>query len=137
MDLSNFNKALDLYLGPFFPDEHRDKIVKALHKDLKIANSLSDDTALILSTYNNIFNKKNRIISTALLKKYNNILSTFSLEEITLAMVNAKNDEWHKSVGWKHLTLMYFSRSDQIDKWLNTVADKPSSFNLPRFNIKE
>jgi len=139
MELKNLNEALDKYLGPFFLDSHREKIILAAVEDFKLINkNSSNNGADIINMFNSVFDKKCRAMSNIVARKYKMVFDSFSMEELKIAMVNAKNDEWHVQSGHKYCTLEYFSRIDQIDKWLNSEPiQKKDSFIHPKFNIRE
>jgi hypothetical protein len=76
-------------------------------------------------------------MSKKVLNKYKEILKHFSLQDINQSMINAKKDDFHLENDYKYCTLEYFSRIEQIDKWLNaTKQQKKSEFILPSFNVK-
>jgi hypothetical protein len=139
MELKNLNEALDKYLPPFFLDSHREEIILAIAKDLKLINKNPNNNSVdIISMFNSVFDKKCRAMSNIVARKYKMVFHSFSMEELKIAMVNAKNDEWHVQSGHKYCTLEYFSRIDQIDKWLNSEPiQKKDTFIHPKFNIRE
>jgi hypothetical protein len=106
--------------------------------NVDIKSSEKTNKEWIISTYNSIFNKKSRIISASVNKKYNTVLRAFSRDELEKAMNAAKQDDFHKNSNYKYCTLEYFSRVDQVDKWLNAFTEtKKEQFVLPKFNIKQ
>jgi hypothetical protein len=137
MNYKNLECVLDKLFGPF--SNERELILKALQKDIELINkSSSIDYSNILEQFNKTFDKRSRIISKKVATRYNEILKHFTLDEIQSAMYNAKNDEFHKENNYKYCTLEYFSRIDQIDKWLNaTKKENKKEFTLPSFNIKQ
>lgn len=146
MEFKNLNSVIDKHFL-FVDDQIRDEFIEAAKLDFKyvsdydaVLNNPVDKEWLIFK-YNQVFNRKTRIISDAVLKKYKKIFDNFNKAEIEMAMNAAKNDEFHRSKGFRHCTLEYFSRIDQIDKWLNIAIEslekKQNSFVLPKFNIKE
>jgi hypothetical protein len=147
MKLKNLNSVIDKYFGPFCEDSIREAFISAAKADFdklsnkEIPSGNSVDKDWLIYKYNQVFNRKNRIISDAVLKKYKKVFENFTKAEIEMAMNAAKSDEFHASKGFRHCTLEYFSRIDQIDKWLNIAIEaqekKQSSFVLPKFNIKE
>lgn len=107
--------------------------------DLFNESSSVVDKEWILFKYNQVFNRKSRIISNAVLKKYKNIFEAFTKEELEMAMSAAKNDEFHIQTKFRYCTIEYFSRVDQMDKWLNIAIEsfEKKKFDLPKFNVKE
>jgi|LauGreDrversion4_2_1035121.scaffolds.fasta_scaffold50222_2 hypothetical protein len=145
MEFKNLNSAIDRYIGMFCPEKVREDIIEAAKLDF---SKLDDVTSLksnpfdkewIIATYNKIFNKNCRVVSDAVAKKYKKIFENFQKAEIESAMLAAKSDEFHISNKFKYCTIEYFSRIDQIDKWLNVGIsnfEKENGFVLPKFNIK-
>jgi hypothetical protein len=137
MEYKNLENALDRIFGVF--SEERTVILNALKKDVELMNKISssDDVHKIINIFNEVFNKQSRVMSKKVLNKYKEILKHFSLQDINQSMINAKIDEFHQENGYKYCTLEYFSRIEQIDKWLNaTKEQKKSDFILPSFNVK-
>lgn len=143
MKFKNLNSAIDKYLGPFCDDSIRQDIISAAEKDMSIVNDTKDgsvDKEWLLFKYNQIFNRKSRIISDAVLKKYKKIFANFTKAEIEMAMEAAKKDDYHISKKFQFCTLEYFSRVDQMDKWVNIANEQlknNTGFVLPKFNVKE
>lgn len=136
MEWVNLNETIDKYFGPFIDDRVRAEFIQAATVDIKSFDKT--DKEWIISTYNSIFGKKSRIISGAVSKKYNTVLKAFTRDELERAMKAAKADDFHKNSNYKYCTLEYFSRVDQVDKWLNaSVETKKEQFVLPKFNIKQ
>jgi hypothetical protein len=146
MEFKKLNEAIDKHIALFCPGPVREELIEAARLDF--ANSTDVDVLLsnptdrdwIIITFNNVFNKKSRIMSDATFKKYKKVFSSFQKAEIEIAMLAAKKDDFHSSNKYKYCTLEYFSRIDQIDKWLNVgieVHEKKDGFILPKFNIKE
>jgi|SanBayMetagenome_1026888.scaffolds.fasta_scaffold30978_2 hypothetical protein len=136
MEWVNLNETIEKYFGPFCDDKVRTDFMQAALTDIKSFDKT--DKEWIISTYNSIFGKKSRIISGAVNKKYNTVLKSFSRDELERAMKAAKEDDFHKANNYKYCTLEYFSRVDQVDKWLNaSVETKREQFVLPKFNIKQ
>jgi hypothetical protein len=136
MEWVNLNETIEKYFGPFCDDKIKDNFINAALTDIKSFDKT--DKEWIISTYNSIFGKKSRIISGAVSKKYNTVLKSFSRDELEQAMKAAKEDDFHKNSRYKYCTLEYFSRVDQVDKWLNaSVETKTEQFVLPKFNIKQ
>lgn len=138
MELQNLNNALDALFGPF-EDKRKTEIIEAVKKDInKMTKSGSkDDSETILAIYNETFGRRNRVISKHILSKYKEILRHFTIDELRIAMENAKESELHKEKDHIYCTIEYFSRIDQVDKWLNIAPNKkPGTFNMPSMNVK-
>ena len=137
MEYKNLEHVLDSLFGPFGVE--RALIISAIQRDLSIFNkvSTSDNASKILLLFNEVFDKKSRIISKKVLSKYKEILKHYDIEDIKTAMNNAKNDDFHKENNYKYCTIEYFSRIEQMDKWSN-IKKQPtkSDFVLPTFNIR-
>lgn len=137
MRLKNLQKELDYVFGPFSEDVKK-RILLAAERDFeslsKVSNNHSSD--LIINLFNTIFSKKSRVISKKVMSKYSEILKHFSIEEVELAMRNAKEDSFHIETSHKYCTLEYFSRIEQIDKWTNVKKQQVQN-NYPKFNVKE
>jgi len=74
------------------------------------------DFSKLLISYNTIYSKKTRVINTAVKTKYNKLLKEgYTKTDIHQAMLNAKQDDFHKECKLKHLTLEYFSRAKTMD----------------------
>jgi hypothetical protein len=145
MEFKNLNSVIDKHFL-FVDDETRNEFLDAATLDFEISKeqetkSISVDSDWILFKYNEVFNRKIRVISAAVLKKYKKVFANFTKAELEMAMRAAKEDEFHRSKGLRHCTIEYFSRIDQVDKWLNIANEnlekKESTFVLPKFNIKE
>lgn len=146
MEFKNLNEAITRHLGVFCPEPVREEIIEAAKLDFSNATDFDMmksnpvDKNWIIDTFNHIFNKKSRVMSDAVYKKYKKVFDSFQKAEIEIAMMSAKKDDFHSSTKHKYCTVEYFSRIDQIDKWLNVgieAQNKDNSFVLPKFNIKE
>jgi hypothetical protein len=130
--------VLDKHFDLFSPI--REEILQAVKQDEHEQKTLDEDTiATILIGFNDIFKKKCRVLTKAVVSKYKAALRHYSLDEIFKAMENAKQNEFHKSNKYTYCTPEYFSRIEQIDKWLNVVdkaEEQKEEFLLPKFNIK-
>lgn len=147
MEFKNLNSAIDKHLGPFCDEAIRKELIDAAILDSRSITdfesaipSSSVDKEWLIFKYNQVFGRKSRAISDAVLKKYKKVFDTFNKAEIESAMVAAKKDEYHVSTRFKFCTLEYFSRIDQMDKWVNIAQEqfnKDATFVLPKFNVKE
>lgn len=137
MKYKNLEDALDKMFGPF--SQERTLILNAIKKDVELSNQItsSDDASKIISLFNEIFQKKSRVMTKKILNRYKEILKHFTLQDIKIAMESAKEDDFHADNSYKYCTLEYFSRMEQIDKWLNvTKEEKKSDFVMPTFNVR-
>ena len=137
MRYKNLEAELDRIFGPFAKE--RTLILNAIKKDEELSNhiSSSDDASKIINIFNEIFEKKSRVMTKKVLNRYKEILKHFTLQDIKSAMESAKDDDFHTENSYKYCTLEYFSRMEQIDKWLNvTKEEKKSDFVMPTFNVR-
>jgi predicted DNA binding protein len=142
----NLNLAIENCFGPFIPENVKQTLFEAAEKDYYIESYCEDsDKSWVIDKFNEIFNKKSRIMSQSVSKKYKTIFKHFDRYEIEAAMRTASLDQFHKQNYYKYCTLEYFSRVDQMDKWLTAATsekwmkereEKKSSFVLPVFNLK-
>ena len=138
MVYKNLDAVLNKLFGPFA--EERTLILNALKKDEESNTTISksDDVSKIINIFNEVFSKNSRVMSKKVLNKYKEILKYYSLTDVQSAMRNAKADEFHMENNFKYCTLEYFSRIEQIDKWMNVVKEeKPKGdFVMPKFNVR-
>lgn len=138
MILKHLEAALDKMFGPF--SEERTIILNAAKKDIDAMTSVAsgDDVLKILNIFNEVFQKKSRVMTKKVVNKYKDILRHFSLDDIKSAMENAKDDEFHSENNYKYCTIEYFSRMEQIDKWTNVTKEdkKKEGFVMPKFNVR-
>lgn len=138
MILKHLEDALDKMFGPF--SEERTIILNAAKKDIEKMTSVAsgDDVLKILNIFNEVFQKKSRVMTKKVITKYKDILRHFSLDDIKLAMENAREDEFHSENNYKYCTIEYFSRMEQIDKWTNVAKEdkKKEGFVMPKFNVR-
>jgi predicted transcriptional regulator len=138
MVYKNLDAVLNKLFGPFA--EERTLILNALKKDEELNASLSksDDVSKIINIFNEVFGKNSKVMSKKVLNKYKEILKYYSLTEVQLAMQNAKADEFHIENNFKYCTIEYFSRIEQMDKWMNIVKEQKqkAEFILPKFNVR-
>lgn len=134
----NLEKVLDEIFG-IFSDDEKVKILNAAEMDFRKLNKAESegDVSVLIETFNVIFNKRSRIISKKVANKYREILKYYSLEDVKQAMSNAKSDDFHRENGYKYCTLEYFSRIEQIDKWINVQqVEEKNTFVAPKFNVR-
>lgn len=137
MKYKNLEDVLDKIFGPFA--QERTLILNAIKKDEELNSqvSSSNDASKIINIFNEIFEKKSRVMTKKVLNRYKEILKHFTLQDIKSAMESAKDDDFHSDNSYKYCTLEYFSRMEQIDKWLNvTKEEKKSDFVMPTFNVR-
>jgi hypothetical protein len=135
----NLTNEIDRIFGVFRDNNIKIKLLEAAEKDLcALFPSQNDDLSQVLIMFNQIFKKKSRLMSKKVISKYKEILKYYDLNDLEISMNNALVDEFHLENGHKYCTLEYFSRLDQIDKWVNVKkVESKESFVLPTFNIKE
>jgi hypothetical protein len=137
MIYKNLENVLDRIFGPF--SEERTLILNAVKKDVESASPTAsgNDVEKILNIFNEVFQKKSRVITKKVMNRYKEVLKHFSLQDIKSAMENAKADEFHSENNYKYCTIEYFSRMEQIDKWTNvSTEEKKSDFVMPKFNVR-
>jgi len=136
MVYKNLDAVLNKLFGPFA--EERTLILNALKKDEELNASLSksDDVSKIINVFNEVFGKNSKVMSKKVLNKYKEILKYYTLTEVQLAMQNAKADEFHVESNFKYCTIEYFSRIEQMDKWINVTKQQKADFILPKFNVR-
>ena len=137
MKYKHLEEELDKIFGPFA--QERTLILNAIKKDEELNSqvSSSNDASKIINVFNEIFEKKSRVMTKKILNRYKEILKHFTLQDIKSAMESAKDDDFHADNSYKYCTLEYFSRMEQIDKWLNvTKEEKKSDFVMPTFNVR-
>lgn len=133
--MKNLNEVLDEIFGPMSCEE-KDRIVEAVNKD-NSNHSVSDITA-ILHTLNEVFGKKHRVIPQKIMGRYKAILKVYSISEIREAFEKARDDDYHKETGYKYCTPEYFSRMEQMDKWVSYEPKQKQSgggFQMPKMNL--
>ena len=138
MEYKNLESALDNIFPPF--SKERTIILNAAKKDYEQSQKAisGDDVNKIINIFNEIFEKKSRVMTKKVFQKYKEILKYFSLDDIRTAMLAAKDDEFHTENSYKYCTLEYFSRMEQIDKWMNVKKEeKKQGFIMPSFNIRQ
>lgn len=82
------------------------------------------DFEKLLSFYNEMFDRRCRVIPNAVKQKFNaRMRDGYTKDNIIHAMVNAKKEKNHKESGYKWLTLEFFSRHDKLDIY-GTIANQ-------------
>ena len=139
-DLSKWEKSLEgkSYAGKIsavqrqlFQQTSTDVEVSSTESTVNVNDNVNDSVNWdkLLEVYNLIYDRKNKVISEAIRKKYRARLKEgYSKKDIVNAMKNAKKDEYHLSTNppHKHLTLEFFSRPDKIDRFL--TEGNPSKY---------
>lgn len=98
------------------------------------------DESKIIEMFNEVFTKNSRVISKKVVNKYREIFKHYTLDEVKEAMEHARDDDFHIETRWKYCTIEYFSRMDQLDKWLNAKPGGKSphnDFTMPKFNVRK
>jgi len=74
------------------------------------------DFDILLETLNKIFGKEFRVVNKTVREKYKALLKQgYTKANIHTAMLNCKNDEFHKKNNWKYCNIAYFARPNTID----------------------
>lgn len=115
----------------------KDLIIEAVNKDNKEGGKVTGKVTEILPMINRIFDKKFRIMSPKVIKRYKQLLKTYSLEDMEKAFTNAKNSEFHIESNYFYCTPEYFSRPEQMNKWeafdpkQTSIFDSKSKYGSP------
>lgn len=138
MEFKQLKKALDSIIS--LSDKQRALILECAQIDTigKVKKSKVNEEAII-KTFNEVFSKNSRVISKKVVNKYREIFKHYTLDELKEAMEHARDDDFHIETRYKYCTIEYFSRMDQLDKWLNAKPGGTSphnDFKLPKFNVK-
>ena len=138
MEFKQLKKALDAITS--LSDKERALILECAQIDTigKVKKSKVNEEAII-KTFNEVFSKNSRVISKKVVNKYREIFTHYTLDELKEAMEHARDDDFHIETRYKYCTIEYFSRMDQLDKWLNAKPGGTSphnDFKLPKFNVK-
>lgn len=84
----------------------------------------------LLVFINSTFGKKFKLINDKVKKKYKALIKQgYDKKQIIQAMVNAKENSYHKETGYQYCTPEFFSRTETIDKY-SEVAVKQKSNNM-------
>lgn len=138
MEFKQLKKALDAMSS--LSEKQRALILECAKIDtIGKLKKIKVNESEIIKMFNGVFIKNSRVISKGVLNKYKEILKHYSIEEIKEAMEHARDDDFHIETRWKYCTIEYFSRMDQLDKWLNAKPGGMSphnDFKMPKFNVK-
>jgi hypothetical protein len=138
MEFKQLKKALDAMSS--LSEKQRALILECAKIDtIGKLKKIKVNESEIIKMFNGVFTKNSRVISKGVLNKYKEILKYYSIEEIKEAMEHARDDDFHIETRWKYCTIEYFSRMDQLDKWLNAKPGGMSphnDFKMPKFNVK-
>lgn len=139
MEFKQLKKALDSIIS--LSDKQRALILECAEIDTigKVKKTKVNEEGII-KMFNEVFSKNSRVISKKVVNKYREIFKHYTLDELREAMEHARDDDFHKETSWKYCTIEYFSRMDQLDKWLNAKPaekNQQNDFKLPKFNVKK
>lgn len=74
----------------------------------------------LIEAFNLIFEKRAKVISEPIRKKYRARLKEgYTKKDIIKAMREARKDDYHKETNFKYCTLEFFSRPDKLDRFMN------------------
>jgi len=91
-------------------------------------NDLKINFKSLLLDFNQVFNKKSKVVSDVVKRKYKKLIKLgYTYDEIIECMKNCKKDQYHIDTEFKYCTLEFFSRPDKIDKFYNS-SSKPSKY---------
>lgn len=138
MEFKQLKKALDAITS--LSQKERDLILECAQVDTigKVKKTKVNEEGII-KMFNEVFTKNSRVISKKVVNKYKEIFTHYTLNEVKEAMEHARDDDFHIETRWKYCTIEYFSRMDQLDKWLNAKPGGMSphnDFKMPKFNVK-
>lgn len=138
MEFKQLKKALDSII--LLSDKQRALILECAQVDTigKVKKTKVNEEGLI-KMFNEVFTKNSRVISKKVVDRYKEIFTHYTLDEVKEAMEHARDDDFHIETRWKYCTIEYFSRMDQLDKWLNAKPGGMSphnDFKMPKFNVK-
>lgn len=138
MEFKQLKKALDAMIS--LSEKERALILECAQVDtIGKVKKVKVNTEDIINMFNEVFTKNSRVMSKSVINKYREILKHYSLDEVEEAMEHARDDDFHIETRWKYCTIEYFSRMDQLDKWLNAKPGGMSphnDFKMPKFNVK-
>ena len=90
-------------------------------KEKEENNNQSIDWSGLISVFNSITGKKTRVVNDKAKKQIKARLKEgYKKKDISTAIKNCYNDDFHKQTNHKHLTLEFISRADKLDKFLST-----------------
>lgn len=92
-------------------------------------DSQSIDFDKLLEFYNKTFNKKKRKVSEPLQKTFKTRLKQYTKEDIFNAMINVKNDNWHKEKNYEPCSLLYFTYIKVLEKYSDIKQEKKLTYN--------
>ena len=92
----------------------------------------SIDYDVFLNTINNIFNRSFKMINVSVRKKYEVLLKQgYTKHQIHNAMLNCKNNDYHKESNYRYCTPEFFSRPITIDKYGDTSLNDNQNVYVP------
>lgn len=92
----------------------------------------SIDYDVFLSTINNIFDRSFKMINVSVRKKYEMLLKQgYTKHQIHNAMLNCKNNDYHKETNYRYCTPEFFSRPITIDKYGDTSLNDNQNVYIP------
>ena len=92
----------------------------------------SIDYDVFLNTINNIFDRSFKMINVSVRKKYEMLLKQgYTKHQIHNAMLNCKNNDYHKETNYRYCTPEFFSRPITIDKYGDTSLNDNQNVYVP------
>lgn len=119
--MSNISKSYDKHMD----NENENEIVN----DNKTVNI--NESAKFVELVNSLTGKKFKATSKINLAWKARVKEGYSLEDVTKAIKNAMADSFHVENQFKHLTAEFFTRSDKLEKWINTEPKPQNKTIVP------
>ena len=102
--------------------------INIVSKDTCVAKAPHIDFTNLLKLINLKTGRNFKVINKSVRAKYKARLKEgYTKDDISNAISNAVNTQYHKDNNYKHLTPEFFSRADKIDAHSNTTETKPTS----------
>ena len=120
---NNNDKASAKHMAKHMENENEDI------NDNKIVNI--NESAKFVDLVNSLTGKKFKATSKINIAWKARVKEGYSLEDVTKAITNAMADNFHVENQFKHLTAEFFTRSDKLEKWINTEPKPQNKAIVP------
>jgi hypothetical protein len=109
-------------------EEEKGKEQEKEEEKINIIESFDFDGLLVF--INSTFGKNFKLINDKVKKKYKALMKQgYDKKQIVKAMINAKENSYHKETNYQYCTPEFFSRTETIDKY-SEIAIKQKSNNV-------